>query len=213
MFTGLVSAVGEIVSLEKHKKGAIIKIAAPKKIAEMEEGASIACSGACMTVVRRGVGEGADQNIGWFDVEVSPESLARTTIKDWKKGQKINLERPLRPQDEMGGHFLTGHIDGLCRILSLKDEGDFWRAHLQAPKACAHLIASKGSVALDGVSLTVNSIQDDVFDIMIIPHTFRMTNWSGLQEGDHVNLEVDLFARYAARILESKGLKSKGNAS
>ncbi len=162
-------------------------------LAGVEIGASIACSGACLTVV--GTSDGA------FAADVSAETLSKTTLGDWREGTAINLERPLKMGDELGGHLVTGHIDGTAEVLERRAEGDSWRFRFRVPAALAPFIAAKGSVALDGVSLTVNEVEGDAFGVNIIPHTASVTSFGGLQQGQRVNLEIDLMARYVARLI------------
>jgi len=198
MFTGIITALGEVTSLEKKPEGGCrAQISTPWNCEKIDLGASIACSGVCLTVVER------DKHR--FSVDVSEETLAVTTLSDWKEGRKINLERALAMGDELGGHLVSGHVDGLAELVSVTPDGDSFRILLDAPDELAHLIAPKGSVALDGVSLTVNSVDGRRFGLMIIPHTWEMTTLSLSQPGDKINLEVDMFARYVARIISYKG--------
>ena len=196
MFTGIVDDVGEVVAREPLDAGLQLRIAtgyAPESIAL---GASIACSGPCLTVVERGTVAGR----GFFDVQASTETLARTTLGDWAIGRRVNLERALKLGDELGGHMVTGHIDGVATILDRRDESDMARFAFEAPEALARYIAEKGSVCLDGTSLTVNGVARARFEVMIIPHTLGVTTWGERRPGDRVNLEVDLFARYLERL-------------
>ena len=185
MFTGLVQDVGTVAA----RKGCRLTIATA--LPGLALGDSVACAGCCLTVVE--VGAGA------FVVEVSPETLARTHIGAWGPGTKVNLESALCAGDPMGGHIVTGHIDGLARLLSVEEEGEFRRMAFAAPADLAPLIAPKGSLALDGVSLTVNGVDGPRFDVMIIPHTWENTTLSLLRPGDPVHIEADILARYAAR--------------
>lgn len=157
-------------------------------------GASVACAGACLTVV--------DKGAGWFSVQASAETLRRTTLGDWKKGTPVNLERSLKAGDEIGGHLVAGHVDGVGRVVAAEPEGDSRRLVVEAPKALARLIAAKGSIAVDGVSLTVNWVRDGRFAVNVIPHTLKATTLGRLEPGDRVNLEIDLLARYVARLLD-----------
>lgn len=196
MFTGIVTDVGEVLSVTPRGTGVRIRIAtafAPDSIAI---GASIACGGPCLTVVERGI----YGNRSAFDVEASPETLDRTTIGTWRAGTRVNLERSLKLGDELGGHMVSGHIDGLARIVERSDDGDMARFTFEAPADLMRFIAEKGSVSLDGTSLTVNDVDDRHFTVMIIPHTLAVTTWDERREGDKVNLEVDLMARYVARL-------------
>jgi riboflavin synthase len=159
-------------------------------------GASIACAGVCLTVVSREARDGGSV----FDVEAGPETLAVTNVADWTVGTTVNLERPLRLGDEVGGHLVSGHVDGVAVIVRREDLGETTRFVFEAPHDLARFIAAKGSVALDGTSLTVNGVDGDRFDCLIIPHTLEVTTWGARQPGDHVNLEVDTVARYLARL-------------
>ncbi|WP_421786474.1 riboflavin synthase [Hyphobacterium sp.] len=198
MFTGLVTAIGrlETVSGTGARR---FSISAPYEAASIALGASISHAGVCLTVVDIEAKSSGCR----FDVEVSPETLARTTLGSWAAGQAVNLERSLRLGDEMGGHLVTGHIDGIGRVTDRQDEGDWIRFEVEAPESLAKFIAEKGSIAVDGVSLTVNSVAQNRFSLMIIPHTAEATTLGALQIGARVNLEVDLMARYAARLMEA----------
>jgi len=199
MFTGIVSGIGTLL----ERQGARFVIACPYKRGSLEEGASIACDGCCFTIVAvsKAKGKGAV-----FAVEVSNETLARTTLGTWQKGRRINLERPLGLGEELGGHLVTGHIDGRARILARDPDGDSVRFVLESPREFAPFIAAKGSVALDGVSLTVNNVDGARFGVSIIPYTLAHTTWQDRRPSDLVNLEVDLLARYVARLKEQEGL-------
>jgi len=196
MFTGIVAEVGEVISIEPLGAGARLRIATMFEPQGIALGASIACSGPCLTVVERGSAEGHN----FFDIDASSETLARTTMGDWRPGARINLERALKLGDELGGHMVTGHIDGVASIVERRDEGGMARFTLEAPRNLARYIAEKGSVCLDGTSLTVNEVNDTRFEAMIIPHTLAVTTWGERRAGDRVNLEVDLFARYLERL-------------
>lgn len=193
MFTGIVTDIGTVVA----RYGTKLKIASHYDPASLALGASVACDGCCLTVTR--INEGADGD-AMFEVDVSNETAARTTLGRWKQGTRINLERPLSMGSELGGHLMTGHIDGLARILERKPDGDSARFVLEAPAEFAQFIAEKGSVALDGVSLTVNEVDGTRFGVNIIPYTLAHTTWGDRTPGDLVNLEVDLLARYVERI-------------
>lgn len=193
MFTGLISDVGEVVSAEKGR----YSIASSYDPAGIAIGASIACDGCCLTAVSVEPGRGGGC---LFSVDVSPETLSRTTLGEWTPGRKVNLERSLTLQSELGGHMVTGHVDGVAAILACEPEGASRRFRLEAPAQLARFIAEKGSVALDGTSLTVNDVDGNRFGIALIPHTLAVTTWGGRKPGDRVNLEVDLLARYVARI-------------
>lgn len=193
MFTGIITDVGTIKSIEP--KGDVrIEIETRYATEEIDLGASIACSGPCLTVVEKGS--------GWFAVEASAETMSRTTLGNWKVGTKINLERALRVGDELGGHIVSGHVDGQARILDTRPEGDSLRFRFEAPADLKAFIAEKGSVALDGVSLTVNEVDDAQFGVNIISHTQAHTTFGERATGDHVNLEIDTLARYVGRLIE-----------
>jgi riboflavin synthase len=198
MFTGIVSSVGEIVAVAPLAAGARLTVSAPYDADSIAIGASIAVSGPCLTVVeRRRSGAGAV-----FAVDASTETLARTTLGEWRVGRRVNLELALRAGDELGGHMVTGHIDGVAVVAERRDEGDMARFAFKAPAHLARFIAEKGSLALDGTSLTVNSVAGRRFDVMIIPHTLAVTTWGERRPGDPVNLEVDIFARYIDRLAQ-----------
>jgi riboflavin synthase len=198
MFTGIVSGIGTL----QERDDARFVILCPFKRASLAEGASIACDGCCLTIVdvAKAKGKGAR-----FTVEVSNETLARTALGDWKEGRKVNLERPLAFGDELGGHLITGHVDGRARIVAREQDGDSMRFVLDAPAELAPFIAAKGSIALDGVSLTVNSVHGARFGVNVIPYTLAHTTWQDRLPHDLVNLEVDLLARYVARLREQEG--------
>lgn len=196
MFTGIVTDIGEIRSLER--RGDLrARIGTAYDTQSIDIGASIACSGVCLTVVELGP--------DWFDVEISAETLDKTNIGQWGEGQKINLERALKVGDELGGHIVSGHVDGLAEIVEMRPEGDSVRYTFEAPRALARFIAPKGSVALDGTSLTVNEVDKTRFGVNIIPHTQEVTTWGATKVGDKVNLEIDTLARYVARLAEMQG--------
>lgn len=199
MFTGLVTDIGEVRGVEKRGELRRIKIAASYPLEEIARGASIACSGACLTVVA--ASRAGERTV--FEVDAAAETLACTNVGEWARGRRINLERSLKIGDELGGHIVTGHIDGVARLLSRDDFDGTARFWIEAPRALSRFIAPKGSVALDGTSLTVNDVDGDRFSILIIPHTLQVTTWDERKAGDLVNLEVDLMARYAARLSES----------
>ncbi|MDT2074769.1 MAG: riboflavin synthase [Planktomarina sp.] len=191
MFTGIITDVGEIRSLVKS--GDLrIEIATTYDLSSVDIGASIACNGVCLTVVTKT----ADS----FAVDVSAESVAFTNIEGWHLGARINLERALKVGDELGGHIVSGHVDGVAEIIAMHDEGGSTRVTLRVPGALAKFIAPKGSVALNGTSLTVNEVNGAEFGINFIPHTKAVTTWSASQVGDQVNLEIDTLARYVARL-------------
>ena len=199
MFTGIVSDVGEVEQLQ-HRGDLRARIRtgyAPEGIAL---GASIACDGVCLTVVDRGL-EGRG---GWFDVDISAETLSKTNLGAWIVGAPVNLERALRLGDELGGHIVSGHVDGLGEIVSIASEGESKRFRIRVGDELARFIAPKGSVAVDGTSLTVNEVERNVFGVNIIPHTQTATTWGGMHEGQRVNIEIDMLARYVARLTEYK---------
>ncbi len=202
MFTGIITDIGEIVSLEPKAKGQLhrLRIACRYDRATIADGASIACNGVCLTVVASGVEGGKT----WFDVDAGAETLRMTTAKNWAKGQRLNLERALKIGDELGGHIVAGHVDGIATIVARDDLPDMAKFDLRAPRDLAKFIAAKGSVTLDGVSLTVNTAVDDVFSVTIIPHTLQVTTLGNWRSGREINLEIDLMARYAARLSEMK---------
>jgi riboflavin synthase len=201
MFTGIVTDIGDVVSVRQRAEGLHrIKIACSYPRASIVEGASIACSGACLTVV--GIGE--EDGRTWFAVDAAAETLRLTTVGHWQHGTKINLERALKVGDELGGHIVAGHVDGLATLERREDLTEMSRMTLRAPKPLARFIAPKGSVTLDGVSLTVNEVDGDTFTVLIIPHTLKVTTLGALAAGQEINLEVDLMARYAARLMEAR---------
>jgi riboflavin synthase len=201
MFTGIVTDIGEIVALTPTAQGQLhrLRIACSYDRATIADGASIACNGVCLTVVGSGV-EGKT----WFDVDAAAETLRLTTAKHWTVGTRLNLERALKIGDELGGHIVAGHADGIATIARRDDLPDMARLELRTTRELARFIAAKGSVTLDGVSLTVNTVQDVQFAVLIIPHTLNVTTLGGWRAGGEVNLEVDLMARYAARLSEMK---------
>jgi riboflavin synthase len=198
MFTGIVTDIGEIVSVEKRgdTRFTVATVYAPESIAV---GASIACSGCCLTAVEMGR---LPDGRGTFRVDASAETLNVTTLKGWKVGTRINLERALKMGDELGGHMVSGHVDGLGEILSITPEGGSQRFRFKAPNDIARFIAQKGSVTLDGTSLTVNEVEGNVFGVNMIPHTQKVTTWGMAKPGDAVNIEIDMLARYVARLAE-----------
>jgi riboflavin synthase len=202
MFTGIVTDIGEIISLTPTARGQLhrLRIACRYDRATIADGASIACNGVCLTVVASGVEGGTT----WFDVDAAAETLAMTTARHWAVGTKLNLERALKIGDELGGHIVAGHADGIARILKRDDLPDMARFELSTTRDLARFIAPKGSVTLDGVSLTVNSVEEVAFSVLIIPHTLNVTTLSAWRAGSEANLEVDLMARYAARLAEMK---------
>ena len=200
MFTGIINDLGEVIEVhEKDEKLRRITIGCGYNPDSIELGCSIACSGICLTVVERG----RAGNRAYFAVDAAAETLRATTAKSWRRGTKLNLERALRLGDELGGHLVSGHVDGVAELTARDDFLDSAQLSFRAPPGLARFIAPKGSVALDGVSLTVNEVAADSFSVLIIPHTLQVTTLGALQPGAKVNLEVDLMARYAARLLET----------
>jgi len=198
MFTGIISCIGTLVK----RDGSRFAIAAPFKAKSLEEGASVACDGCCLTLVEIDKAKGKGSV---FTVEVSNETLTHTTLGSWQEGQRINLERALALGDELGGHIVTGHVDGRAKVVSRYPDGNSVRFLMDAPAAFAGFIAPKGSIALNGVSLTVNEVDGTRFGVNIIPYTLTHTTWGDRQPGDLVNLEVDLLARYVARLSQYEG--------
>ena len=197
MFTGLVTDVGEVLSVEERGEGLRqLSIACAYDPATIAIGASICCGGVCMTAVATGNNH--------FSVDAAAETLRLTTAGRWQKGTRVNLERSLKIGDELGGHLVSGHVDGLAELVAREDLTDMAKLTLRVPKSIARFIAQKGSVALDGVSLTVNEVNDDTFSVLIIPHTLAVTTLGALNPGDSINLEVDVMARYAARLMEAR---------
>ena len=201
MFTGIVSDMGEVRSV-KPRANNLHRITLYTRYprAELVEGASIACSGVCMTLVDSGEEDGRT----WFAVDAADETLRVTSVGRWRHGGRVNLERALKIGDELGGHIVSGHVDGLATVLAREDMTDMARFTLRAPAPLGRFIAPKGSVALDGVSLTVNEVTGNDFTVLIIPHTLAVTTLGTWQPGDEVNLEVDTMARYAARLMETR---------
>ena len=194
MFTGIITDIGTITGLVEE--GDLrVRIATGYDTGGIDMGASIASDGVCLTVV--------DLGPDWYEVQVSAETVSKTNLSTWTVGKRLNLERALRVGDELGGHIVSGHVDGVAEVMSVADEGDSTRVQLRAPTELARFIAPKGSVALNGTSLTVNEVQGDVFGINFIPHTKKVTTWGQVAVGDAVNLEIDTLARYVARLAEA----------
>ncbi|MDE4099193.1 riboflavin synthase [Phaeobacter gallaeciensis] len=194
MFTGIITDVGTIKALEQE--GDLrARISTGYDTAGIDLGASIASDGVCLTVIELGS--------DWYDVQISAETVSKTNIGAWTVGKRVNLERALKVGDELGGHIVSGHVDGVAEVVDITDEGDSTRVTLRAPKDLARFIAPKGSVALNGTSLTVNDVSDCDFGINFIPHTKEVTTWGDVKLGDKVNLEIDTLARYVARLAEA----------
>ncbi len=197
MFTGIITDIGEVIQTDM--RGDLhARISTRYDMAGVDLGASIACNGICLTVV--------DKGEGWFDVDISAETIAKTNIMQgnvaWPAGTRLNLERALKLGDELGGHIVSGHVDGVAKVVSVQDEGESTRFVFEAPQALARFVAPKGSVALNGTSLTVNDVEGCRFGVNIIPHTKAHTIWGAAKPGDVVNLEIDTLARYVARLAD-----------
>jgi len=198
MFTGIVTDVGKVTGIVEGNDVRRISVDSAYDPATIAIGASISCAGVCMTVVSLAAGgRGAV-----FDVEAAPETLAVTNVQSWAVGTRVNLERPLKVGEELGGHIVAGHVDGLARIVDREDLGETTRFLFEVPRDLSRYIAPKGSVSLDGTSLTINGVAGDRFDCLIIPHTLKVTTWGERQVGDSVHLEVDTIARYVARLVQ-----------
>jgi riboflavin synthase len=196
MFTGIVTDIGTVRRVERGNGGATLTIATAFDTGAIALGASIGCAGVCLTATALQPGE--------FTVDASAETLACSTVGDWREGARINLEQAMKLGDEMGGHLVLGHVDGVARLLDRRPDGDSVRFTIEAPDALAPFIASKGSVALDGVSLTVNEVEGRVFGVNIIPHTLSHTTFGDAASGTRMNLEIDLIARYVQRLLQAR---------
>lgn len=201
MFTGIVTDIGRIGKITPREGGKRLRIETAYDPATIDIGASISCSGVCLTVVEL---PDASSNMRWFDVEAWEEALRLTSAAHWNEGTALNLERALKMGDELGGHIVSGHVDGMATIVERAEEGEAVRFTLEAPEDFAKFIAPKGSVALDGTSLTVNRVDGRRFDVLLIHHSLTVTTWGERQVGDRVNLEVDTMARYAARLVEAR---------
>lgn len=205
MFTGIVTEIGRVRRVAGKRGARRIEIATAGRFAA-PVGASIACAGCCLTVAAKGR--------GWFAADVSAETLSKTTLGSWREGAGVNLERPLQMGDELGGHIVSGHVDGLARLVSRRAEGASIRLVFAVPRPLGRFIAPKGSVAVDGVSLTVNEVvdrgRDTAFGVNIIPHTAKVTTLGGLEPGARANVEIDMLARYGARLAEAAGAKAAG---
>jgi len=194
MFTGIITDVGRVGATTQNGDMRA-RIETAYDTAAIDLGASIASDGVCLTVV--------DLGPGWYDVDVSAETLSKTNLGAWTVGKRVNLERALKVGDELGGHIVSGHVDGVAEVVSVVEEGDSTRVQFRAPEALAKFIAPKGSVALNGTSLTVNEVEGSLFGVNLIAHTKQVTNWGEVAEGDSVNLEIDTLARYVARLAEA----------
>jgi riboflavin synthase len=195
MFTGIVTDIGRVRAVRETNRDRRFEIETGFDLATLEIGASVCHAGCCLTVVEKGT--------GWFAVEVSGETLSLTTLADWTQGRPVNLERAARVGDELGGHIVSGHVDGVGEVLSVDSEGGSHRVRIRAPKPLHRLIAPKGSITVEGVSLTVNEVEDDIFGVNLIPHTWDVTTLGELKPGSRVNLEIDMLARYLARWRET----------
>ncbi len=195
MFTGIITALGTIAAVDDTRGDKRFVIQAPWNMDAFAIGASIACSGCCLTVV--------EKTANSFTVDVSAETLSKTSLGQWMQGSRVNLESSLKMGDELGGHIVSGHVDGLAEIISITPEGDSHRVKLRVPQHLKKFVASKGSVALDGISLTVNEVEDDVFGINVIPHTWQVTSFGQCKVGDKMNFEVDILARYVERMMSA----------
>ena len=202
MFTGIVTDIGTVAATTTLPQGVRLRIDTAYDPATIDIGASISCAGVCLTVVAL---PEAATNARWFEVEAWEEALRLTTASAWEKGTRLNLERALKVGDELGGHIVSGHVDGTARIVERRQEGDAVRFTLEAPPELARFIAPKGSVALDGTSLTVNRVDGARFDVLLIHHSLGVTTWGDRRKDDSVNIEIDTMARYAARLAEAVG--------
>lgn len=201
MFTGIVTDVGKVDKITPLAEGLRLRVATAYDPKTIDIGASISHSGVCLTVVTLPE-EGSNDR--WYEVEAWEEALRLTTISTWKEGTRVNLERALKIGDELGGHIVSGHVDGMAEIVAIEPEGDATRFRLRVPEEFARFVAPKGSVALDGTSLTVNAVSGCDFDILLIRHTLEVTTWGDRKVGDKINFEIDTMARYAARLAEFK---------
>lgn len=201
MFTGIVTDIGEVITVDPRASNLHrVKIACGYDRASLIKGASVACAGVCLTIV----GAGDEDGRAWFSVDAAAETLAVTNVGRWRHGTRVNLERALKLGEELGGHLVLGHVDGIAEVISRQDTNGMARFVLRTPAELSRFIAAKGSLALDGVSLTVNDVEGNTFSVFIIPHTLRVTTFSGVRKGDMLNLEIDVMARYAARLMEAR---------
>lgn len=197
MFTGLIEDVGKIVSLRLVERAAVLTVKTGLSLRAMDLGASIAVNGACLTVVKKGKGE--------FTVDMSPETLERTSLKDLRPGSFVNLERPMRLNDRLGGHLVTGHVDGVATVASIEEKGEFTFFKFRVPRRLGAFVVSKGSVAVDGISLTVNECGARQFSVALIPFTLQHTNLRARRVGDKVNIETDLIGKYVSNLMKRRG--------
>lgn len=195
MFTGIVTDVGRVRAVRDTNRDRRFEVETAFDTGTIEIGASIAHAGCCLTVVEKGA--------GWFAVEVSGETLSMTTLDEWAEGRPVNLERAARVGDELGGHIVSGHVDGVGEVISVAEEGGSHRVRIRVPRPLHRYVAPKGSICVEGVSLTVNEVEDDVFGVNLIPHTWEVTTLGRLRAGARVNLEIDMLARYLARWQET----------
>jgi riboflavin synthase len=195
MFTGIITDVGRVRTIRDTNRDRRFEVETAFDLSTLDLGASVSHAGCCLTIVEKGE--------GWFAVEVSGETLSKTTLSDWSEGHRVNLERAARVGDELGGHIVSGHVDGVGEVLSVDSEGGSHRVQIRAPQPLHRYIASKGSITVEGVSLTVNEVEGDVFGVNLIPHTWDVTTLGALVPGARVNLEIDMFARYLARWRET----------
>lgn len=193
MFTGIITDIGTVRAITRAGDTRF-EITTAYDLSTVDMGASIACNGCCLTVIEKGP--------DWFAIQASAETLSKTTLGGWRQGTRVNLERAMKIGDELGGHIVSGHVDGLGEIVSITPDGDSKRFRFRVPHELARFIAPKGSVAVDGTSLTVNEVEGNVFGVNIIPHTQAVTTWGSMAEGQRVNIEIDMLARYVARLTE-----------
>ena len=201
MFSGIITDLGRVKAI-RAAGDTRFEFSTGLDTAAIDIGASVCCSGVCLTVIDKGVDGGTDGGGNWFATDVSAETMGLTTLRGWAEGTGVNFERALKMGDELGGHMVSGHVDGIAEVVSVTPEGDSRRIVLKAPEELLKMIAPKGSVVLDGVSLTVNEVEDGHFGINVIPHTLEMTTLSALEPGGRVNLEIDMLARYVARLVQ-----------
>jgi riboflavin synthase len=195
MFTGIVTDMGRVRAIADTARDRRFEIETAFDLSTLDLGASVSHAGCCLTIVEKGE--------GWFAVEVSGETLSKTNLGDWAAGGRVNLERAARLGDELGGHIVSGHVDGVGEVVSVEEEGGSHRVRIRAPRPLHRFIAVKGSITIDGVSLTVNEVEDDIFGVNLIPHTWDVTTLGGLKTGSRVNIEIDMLARYLARWRET----------